>query len=152
MDDTKPTDPAHTTDTHAAATQGAATHGAAPAGTSAAAPVAGAADDPDKTKILITYILYLPGILLAVILPFIFKGKGSAFAEGHYQNQISIAWRGFVLAIAAAVLSFILGAIGVGFIGSLLSLAAWIWVVIRSVKGLMALTSGKPATDAGWSI
>lgn len=119
----------------------------------AAAPVGAAAtDDPDKTKILITYILYIPGILLAVILPLIFKGKGSAFAEGHYRNQISIAWRGFVLSIAAFVLSMILTAVGVGFVGQLLSLAAWVWIVIRAVKGLMQLTSGKPAVDTGWGI
>ncbi len=94
------------------------------------------------------YILYLVGVvvgvtsIIGVIMAYTGKGKGDAFLDSHYNNQINIFWKGLLYSLIGVVLMAVL-------IGVLILLAALIWYIIRNVQGMQALSAGKPIENPG---
>lgn len=83
----------------------------------------------------IVYILYLVGIfigltaLVGLIIAYVSKGDAPAWLKSHYQYQIRTFWIGLLFAlISGATMTF-----GIGF---LLVFVAFVWFVVRCVKGL----------------
>jgi uncharacterized membrane protein len=96
---------------------------------------------------LIVYILYFVGYfsalipsLVGVIIAHVQKGSGNAMLESHYDFQIRTFWIGVLYAIAGFVLMFVL-------IGFLIWAWAFIWSLIRNIKGILALNEGRPIAN-----
>ena len=97
----------------------------------------------DKTMSLIVYILYFGayfvGItaIVGVIIAHVQKGSsGDPILESHYDFQIRTFWIGLLYAIVGFVLMFVL-------IGFLVWLWAFIWSLIRNIKGILALNENR---------
>lgn len=87
----------------------------------------------------LVYILYFLSFLfggipsiVGVVIAYMNRGKAGGFTETHYTWLIRTFWIGLLYSLVAAFLMVI----GVGF---LLVFAVLIWVIIRLVKGIMAL-------------
>ena len=109
-------------------------------------------DPSQKNTVNLVYILYLCSLfigitsIIGVVLAYINKGNASPLLRSHYQNQIGIFWKMLLYTIIGAVLTIIL-------IGLLIILAAIVWFVIRNIKGMQALSEGRPIDDPGnWGI
>jgi len=96
---------------------------------------------------LIVYILYFVGYffalipsLVGVIIAHVQKGSGNAMLESHYDFQIRTFWIGVLYAIAGFVLMFVL-------IGFLVWAWAFIWSLIRNIKGILALNENRPIAN-----
>jgi uncharacterized membrane protein len=96
---------------------------------------------------LIIYILYFVGYffalipsLVGVIIAHVQKGSGNAMLESHYDFQIRTFWIGVLYAIAGFVLMFVL-------IGFLVWAWAFIWSLIRNIKGILALNENRPIAN-----
>lgn len=105
--------------------------------------------DPNtKGNANLIYILYLVAIvvgvtsIVGVIMAYTGKGKGDAFLDSHYNNQINIFWKGLLYSIIGVLLTMVL-------IGFLVLLAALIWYIIRTVKGMQALSAGQAIENPG---
>lgn len=101
---------------------------------------------------LAIYILYLVGFvvgitaIVGIVMAYINRGKAGGFVESHYTWQIRTFWIGLLYSFISALL-FIVG------IGFLLMLAVGVWVIVRVVKGMMALNKNEPISDpATWWI
>src|SRR5262245_17641118 len=99
---------------------------------------------------LIIYILYFVayfvGItaLVGVIMAHVQKGSGDAMLDTHYDFQIRTFWIGLLYAVVGFVLMFIL-------IGFLVWAWAFIWSLIRNIKGILALNENRPiANPTSW--
>ena len=99
---------------------------------------------------LIVYILYLTsyviGItaLVGVIIAHVQIGTADPLLRSHYQWQIRTFWIGLLYFVIGVVLCFVL-------IGILVLLFWFIWTVVRTVKGLLALNENKPiANPTSW--
>ncbi|QPC41588.1 hypothetical protein HW532_01920 [Kaustia mangrovi] len=109
-------------------------------------PRPGAADrwlEPGPNNIQLIYVLYLVGFVVGItavvgiVLAYLNRGKSEGWVETHYTWAIRTFWIG-VLFAAVSVLLMIVG------IGFVLLLAAGIWVVVRAVVGLQAVSRGDP--------
>jgi uncharacterized membrane protein len=105
--------------------------------------------DPNtKGNANLIYILYLVGIvigitpIIGVIMAYMGKGKGDAVLDSHYNNQINIFWKGLLYSVIGAVLTVVV-------IGLLILLAALIWYIVRTVKGMQALSAGQAVENPG---
>ena len=99
---------------------------------------------------LIVYILYLTsyviGItaLVGVIIAHVQIGTADPLLRSHYQWQIRTFWIGLLYFVIGVVLCFVL-------VGILVLLFWFIWTVVRTVKGLLALNENKPiANPTSW--
>lgn len=108
--------------------------------------------EPGPQNALVVYILYLVGFvigisaIIGVVIAHINRGKAGGFVETHYTWQVRTFWIGILYSIVAIILAFV----GVGF---LLMIAIAVWVVVRVVKGMMALNRNEPIPDpASWWI
>jgi len=97
------------------------------------------------------YILYLVGCvagitaLVGVVMAYMAKDEAPDWLKSHYHNQINIFWKGLLYMVAGAVLSVIL-------IGFLIWLAAFIWYIVRVVKGMQTLAKGEAYPDpSSWT-
>lgn len=85
------------------------------------------------------YILYLVAVVtgitavVGVIMAYMAKDDAPDWLRSHYRNQIHIFWKGLVYSLIGLVLTFVV-------IGLLVWLAAFIWYVVRVVKGMQALS------------
>ena len=101
--------------------------------------------DPGKSATLI-YILYLVGIIVpivpivAVVLAYIYRKDMTGWLESHNTYQIRTFWMGLLYGIIALVLMLVL-------IGWLVYIAIIIWLVVRCVKGLQAVSRREPIPD-----
>jgi uncharacterized membrane protein len=109
-------------------------------------------DPNSRGNVNLVYILYLVGIvvgitsIVGVVMAYIGKGKGDAFIDSHYNNQINIFWKMLLYSVIGLVLTFVL-------IGILVLLGALIWYIIRCVKGMQALSAGQPIANPGsWGL
>ncbi len=109
-------------------------------------PRPGAADrwlEPGANNIQLIYVLYLVGFVVGItavvgiVLAYLNRGKSEGWVETHYTWAIRTFWIG-VLFAAVSVLLMIIG------IGFVLLLAAGVWVVVRTVVGLQAVSRGDP--------
>ena len=95
--------------------------------------------DPGVQNIQLIYILYLVSFvvgitgLVAIVLAYINRGKSEAWLETHYTWAIRTFWIGILYGFISLVLMFI----GIGF---LLAFAVAIWIIIRTVIGLQAVS------------
>jgi uncharacterized membrane protein len=112
--------------------------------------------DPSRTQppivsntsmALVVYILYFVGYffvlvpsIVGVIIAHVQKGSGDALLDSHYDFQIRTFWIGVLYAIVGFVLMFVL-------IGFLVWAWAFIWSLIRNIKGILALNEHRPIAD-----
>ncbi len=102
--------------------------------------------EPGPQNALVIYVLYLVGFVIGItaivgiVMAYLNRGKAGGFVESHYTWQIRTFWIGLLASIVSAIL-FIVG------IGVLLMIAVAVWVIIRVVKGLMALQKNEPIPD-----
>lgn len=108
--------------------------------------------EPGPQNALVIYILYLVGFVIGItaivgiVMAYLNRGKTGGFVESHYTWQIRTFW----IALLASFVSAILFIVGIGF---LLMLAVAVWVIVRVVKGLMALQKNEPiANPQSWWI
>ena len=93
-----------------------------------------AADGSGNAKIV--YFLYLAAIA-GVIIAYVSRKDAAAWAADHYRFQIRTFWIGLLFGAIGAATSIIL-------VGWLVLLAALIWWIVRSVKGLQYLGQSEP--------
>ncbi|GJL94885.1 MAG: hypothetical protein DHS20C05_12900 [Hyphococcus sp.] len=96
------------------------------------------------------YILYLAGLvvgitsIVGVVMAYMGKDEAPDWLKTHYRHQINIFWKMVLFSVVGIVLSLIL-------IGVLVLLFALIWYIVRTVKGMQALSKGEPYPDpSGW--
>ncbi|WDI31332.1 DUF4870 domain-containing protein [Hyphococcus flavus] len=92
------------------------------------------------------YILYLVGVvagvttLVGVIMAYMAKNEAPDWLRSHYRNQIHIFWKAILYSIIGVVLSVVL-------VGLLVLLVTFIWYVVRTIKGMQALSKGEPYSN-----
>lgn len=102
--------------------------------------------EPGPQNALVIYILYLVGFIIGItaivgiVMAYLNRNKAGGFVESHYTWQIRTFW----IALLASLVSALLFIVGIGFI---LMFAVAVWVIIRVVKGLMALNKNEPIAD-----
>lgn len=114
-------------------------------------PQTAAAENPGSTATII-YILYLASLivgitmLIGVVMAYLYRGRGPAWVEAHYQFQIRTFWIGLLYGIVCSLLTVVtFGFAGILFLG----LALW-WIV-RCVKGMMWIGERRGPNDpASW--
>lgn len=94
----------------------------------------------------IIYFIYLAGLivpiahLVGVIMAYINRGDGAPWVETHFRFQIRSFWILFLYCVIGSLLMFV----GIGF---LIILAAYIWFIIRCVKGLKLHARNEPVPN-----
>jgi uncharacterized membrane protein len=92
---------------------------------------------------LIIYILYLVTLMsgvtsvIGLVMAYVYRGDGSSWIDSHYQLQIRTFWIGLLYAGIAFVATAVM-------IGWLILLFLAVWYVVRIVKGMRYLRSGRP--------
>jgi len=100
----------------------------------------------DKQIVLIVYILYLAsyitGItaLIGVIIAHVQVGSADPILATHYRFQIRTFWIGLLYLVIGSILTLAV-------IGFLVLLWWFIWSLIRSIKGVLALNERRPIAD-----
>ena len=100
-----------------------------------------AADGSGNAKIV--YFLYLGAVvfgvlaIVGVIMVYVSRNNAAAWAADHYRFQIRTFWIGLLYGAIGLATTFI-------FVGWLVLLAALIWWIVRSVKGLQYLGQSEP--------
>lgn len=91
----------------------------------------------------IVYFLYLGAIVFpvlaiaGVIMAYVSRKDAAEWAADHYRFQIRTFWIGLLYSVISVVTIFI-------FVGWLISVAALIWWIVRTVKGLQYLGQAAP--------
>lgn len=102
--------------------------------------------DPGNANLI--YILYLVGIavgltaLVGLVMAYMGRKDADPVIQSHYSNQINIFWKGLLYSVIGVVLTAVL-------IGVLILLAALIWYIVRTVKGMQALGRGEAIANPG---
>lgn len=98
----------------------------------------------------IVYILYLVGLIfpltgmIGVVLSYIYKSEAPEWMQSHYQFQIRTFWIGALYMLVGTLLSIVL-------IGYLVLLFWWVWLAVRSIKGMRAFDRGQAHPNPkGW--
>lgn len=98
----------------------------------------------DTVKLV--YLLYFAGFivgitsLIGVVVAYLKRGDADSVAASHFTYQIRTFWIGFLFII----LSTLLMVVAIGFF----TMLAWVlWAIIRSVKGFMLISEGKPIPE-----
>jgi uncharacterized membrane protein len=104
----------------------------------------------DTSVALIVYVLYFVGYftgitwLIGVIIAHIQVGSADPLMQSHYRFQIRTFWIGVLYSVIGYILIFIL-------IGFAVLLWAFIWSLVRNIKGVLALNERRPIGDpASW--
>lgn len=101
--------------------------------------------EPAKSANLV-YILYLVGLLVpvvpivGVVLAYMYRAQMTDWLASHNTFQIRTFWMGLLYAIVAMVLM-------ITFIGWLIYIAVVVWLIVRCVKGLQAVSRREPIAD-----
>lgn len=94
------------------------------------------------------YILYLAALvtgitsIIGVVMAYMAKDETSEILRSHYHNQINIFWKGLLYWLICGALTFVL-------IGFVLMLVVVVWYVVRTVKGMQALSRGEAIAAPG---
>ena len=105
-------------------------------------------DPGQKGNANLVYILYLVSIIVGVtaivgvIMAYLGKSNASPTLISHYNNQINIFWKALLYSVIGVVLSVII-------IGILILLVALIWYIVRTIKGMQALSAEQPIENPG---
>ena len=104
----------------------------------------------DTTLALVVYVLYLSSYFFAVtavagvVIAYVQFDSADPLLQSHYRFQIRTFWIGLLYFVAGVVLCFVL-------VGILVLLWWFIWTLVRSIKGLLALNEGRPiAQPESW--
>lgn len=96
-----------------------------------------------KDLVYIVYILYILGYvtgianLIGVVLAYMVKDTDQPLTYSHYQEQIKIFW--------ISLIGFIVGLLTVHiFLGVLILIFTYVWVIVKTIKGLLLLNKDKP--------
>jgi uncharacterized membrane protein len=95
---------------------------------------------------LIVYILYFVAYfvgltaVVGVIIAHVQKGSGDALLDSHYEFQIRTFWITILYLVVGTVLTVVL-------VGFLILAWAFIWSLIRNIKGILALNEHRPIAD-----
>jgi uncharacterized membrane protein len=95
---------------------------------------------------VIVYVLYLAGFalgitaLIGLVLAYISQAEAPSWLQTHYKFQIRTWWIGLLFGVVAFILSFVL-------VGFFLIPVIAIWLIVRCVKGLNAVTKQEPIGD-----
>jgi uncharacterized membrane protein len=105
----------------------------------------------NTTLAMIVYVLYFVGYfvgltaLVGVIIAHVQVGEADPLLQSHYQFQIRTFWIGVLYGVVGFLLFFVFG------IGALVWLWAFVWSLIRNIKGILTLNEGRPiAQPASW--
>ena len=99
-----------------------------------------------RTFSIVVYVLYLlaaPSIfstmLIGVVVAYLKRGeaRGTAF-ESHFANAIDVFWMALVVGLVAFVLWPLF------FLGALIHAALFVWMLYRTIKGLMRAIEWQP--------
>jgi uncharacterized membrane protein len=99
--------------------------------------------DPGPSNVQAIYVLYLVGFIVGItaivglVMAYLNRGKSEAWVETHYTWAIRTFW----IALLGGFVSALLMIVAIGF---LLLLAVVIWVIVRVVVGLQAVSRGEP--------
>lgn len=99
--------------------------------------------EPGKTNVQVIYILYLAGFvvgltaLIGIVIAHMNRGKAGGWIETHYTWAIRTFWIGLLFSLVSMLLMIV----GIGF---LLLFAVAIWVIVRCVIGLQAVSRNEP--------
>lgn len=102
-----------------------------------------ASEDGARTTAIIVYLLYLAALIngftaiVGVILAYVKRDdvRGTVY-EGHFSNAIEVFWIFLVGMLIAVPLCFVV-------IGIPLVVALYIWVLFRTIKGLVRAIDGR---------
>jgi uncharacterized membrane protein len=104
----------------------------------------------DKQLVLVVYILYFVSYvfcitaLIGVIIAHVQVGQADPLLRTHYQWQIRTFWIGLLYLAIGVILTFIV-------IGILVLLFWFVWTLVRSIKGVLALNENRPiANPTSW--
>ena len=103
-----------------------------------------AREDSARTIAIIVYLLYLAALvngltaIIGVILAYVKRDevRGTAY-ESHFSNAIEVFWIFLVGMLIAVPLCFVL-------VGFPLVAALYVWVLFRTIKGLVRASDGHP--------
>jgi len=103
-----------------------------------------AAEDGARTTAIIVYLLYLAALIngltavIGVILAYVKRDdvRGTIY-ESHFDNAIEIFWIFLAGMLVAVPLCFVV-------IGFPLVFALYVWVIFRTVKGVVRAVDGRP--------
>jgi uncharacterized membrane protein len=107
---------------------------------------AGSAAERLRTYAIVVYVLYLlflPSVLctmlIGVVLAYLKRGeaRGTAF-ESHFVNAIDVFWVALVVGIVATVFWPLF------FLGGLIHAGLVVWILYRTVKGLLRAIEWQP--------
>ena len=106
----------------------------------------------NTTVAMIVYVLYFVGYLtggftslVGVIVAHVQADSADPLLRSHYRFQIRTFWVGVLYGVAGFVLFFVFG------LGYLVWLWAFIWSLIRNIKGILALNENRPiANPTSW--
>lgn len=111
-----------------------------------AAPASASTDERLRTFSIVVYVLYLlaaPSVfstmLIGVVVAYWKRGEacGTVF-ESHFANAIETFWVAVVVGVVAIVLWPLF------FLGALIHAGLFVWVLYRSVKGLLRAIEWQP--------
>jgi uncharacterized membrane protein len=98
---------------------------------------------------LVVYVLYLVSYavggvtaLVGVIIAHIQVGEADPLLASHYRFQIRTFWIGLLYVVVGGILCLVL-------VGVLVLLWWFVWSLIRSIKGLLALNENRPIANPG---
>jgi uncharacterized membrane protein len=100
---------------------------------------------PGKQNVMLTYVLYLAGvipafglvpIIIGLVMALINRPNATGPWASHYEYQIRQALYGLIYLLVSFVLVFVL----IGFLGIL---ATAIWWIVRSIKGIQAASNAQ---------
>ena len=103
----------------------------------------GAVSDDNGQMAMAIYILHLVGFVTAitpivgVVLAYVAKDTAPEWLKSHYENAISIFWKGLLYLVISIILCVVV-------IGAFLLLAQVVWYIVRCVKGIVALNNRQP--------
>jgi len=104
----------------------------------------------DTTLAMIVYVLYFASYffiitaLVGVIMAYVQIGTADPMLQSHYRFQIRTFWIGLLYFVAGIILCFVV-------VGILVLIWWFVWTLIRSIKGILALNEGRPiAQPESW--
>jgi uncharacterized membrane protein len=104
----------------------------------------------DTTLAMIIYVLYFVSYffiltaVVGVIMAYVQVNTADPMLQTHYRFQIRTFWIGLLYFVAGVILCFV-------FVGIFVLLWWFIWTLIRSIKGILALNEGRPiAQPESW--
>lgn len=104
---------------------------------------------PGRENVMLVYILYLAGLVpafggvpvfIGFVIALLNRGEADDVMASHYEYLVRQA----VIGLAGVIVSFLLAFVLIGFLGFLL---VAVWWVVRSVKGLLAVSRREPIAD-----